>query len=84
MSSLYVFPITAAHKILIRYSQTEDVGRAHPRIVEAVETMLKKGKWTVPGVSPVLVTSIITKFTISLRVQGEVRRPQPHVINLMI
>ncbi|EKM80236.1 ATP7 subunit D of the stator stalk of mitochondrial F1F0 ATP synthase [Agaricus bisporus var. burnettii JB137-S8] len=28
---------------------TEDVGRAHPRIVEAVETMLKKGKWTVPG-----------------------------------
>ncbi|KAF8897140.1 ATP synthase d subunit [Infundibulicybe gibba] len=28
---------------------TEDVGQAHPRIVEAVETMLKKGKWTVPG-----------------------------------
>ncbi|KAL0949819.1 hypothetical protein HGRIS_009854 [Hohenbuehelia grisea] len=27
----------------------EDVGAAHPRIVEAVETMLKKGKWTVPG-----------------------------------
>ncbi|KAI0079764.1 ATP synthase d subunit [Panus rudis PR-1116 ss-1] len=27
----------------------EDVGNAHPRITEAVETMLKKGKWTVPG-----------------------------------
>ena len=30
-------------------SQAEDVGKAHPRIVEAVETMVKKGKWTVPG-----------------------------------
>jgi len=28
---------------------TEDVGQAHPRIVEAVENMIKKGKWTVPG-----------------------------------
>ncbi|PFH52550.1 hypothetical protein AMATHDRAFT_74036 [Amanita thiersii Skay4041] len=28
---------------------TEDVGQAHPRIVEVVETMVKKGKWTVPG-----------------------------------
>ncbi|TFK43323.1 ATP synthase d subunit [Crucibulum laeve] len=27
----------------------DDVGKAHPRIVEVVETMLKKGKWTVPG-----------------------------------
>ncbi|KZP13097.1 mitochondrial ATP synthase [Athelia psychrophila] len=27
----------------------EDVGAAHPRILEAVETMMKKGKWTVPG-----------------------------------
>ncbi|KAF7978333.1 hypothetical protein HWV62_36095 [Athelia sp. TMB] len=27
----------------------EEVGNAHPRIVEAVETMMKKGKWTVPG-----------------------------------
>ncbi|KAI0029524.1 ATP synthase d subunit [Vararia minispora EC-137] len=27
----------------------EDVGQAHPRIIEAVETMVKKGKWTVPG-----------------------------------
>ncbi|KAJ3527273.1 hypothetical protein NMY22_g9849 [Coprinellus aureogranulatus] len=28
---------------------TEDVAKAHPRIAEAVETMVKKGKWTVPG-----------------------------------
>ncbi|KAF7792096.1 hypothetical protein EIP86_003126 [Pleurotus ostreatoroseus] len=28
---------------------TDEVGAAHPRILEAVETMLKKGKWTVPG-----------------------------------
>ncbi|KAI0052578.1 ATP synthase d subunit [Auriscalpium vulgare] len=27
----------------------EEVGKAHPRILEAVETMVKKGKWTVPG-----------------------------------
>ncbi|KAH9950057.1 ATP synthase d subunit [Amylocystis lapponica] len=27
----------------------EEVGAAHPRIVEAVETMMKKGKWSVPG-----------------------------------
>ncbi|PSS36845.1 hypothetical protein PHLCEN_2v1273 [Hermanssonia centrifuga] len=27
----------------------DDVGAAHPRITEAVENMLKKGKWTVPG-----------------------------------
>jgi len=28
---------------------SEDVARAHPRIAEAVATMVKKGKWTVPG-----------------------------------
>jgi len=27
----------------------EEVGQAHPRILETVETMVKKGKWTVPG-----------------------------------
>ncbi|KAG6865723.1 hypothetical protein C0991_012369 [Blastosporella zonata] len=27
----------------------EDVGKAHPRLIEVVETMMKKGKWTVPG-----------------------------------
>jgi len=27
----------------------EDVGRAHPQIAQAVETMVKKGKWSVPG-----------------------------------
>ncbi|KZT26896.1 ATP synthase d subunit [Neolentinus lepideus HHB14362 ss-1] len=27
----------------------EEVGQAHPRILQAVEEMVKKGKWTVPG-----------------------------------
>ncbi|KIY45963.1 mitochondrial ATP synthase [Fistulina hepatica ATCC 64428] len=26
-----------------------DVGKAHPRLLEVVDTMLKKGKWSVPG-----------------------------------
>ncbi|KIJ56584.1 hypothetical protein M422DRAFT_149811 [Sphaerobolus stellatus SS14] len=29
----------------------EDIGEAHPHIVQAVDTMVKKGKWTVPGYS---------------------------------
>lgn len=40
----------------IRVLQAEDVAQAHPRIVEAVETMLKKGKWTVPGAFALLFT----------------------------
>ena len=31
------------------YAQVEEVGQAHPRILETVENMVKKGKWTVPG-----------------------------------
>jgi hypothetical protein len=60
---------------------TEDVAKAHPRIAEAVETMVKKGKWTVPGMC-VPLKSIVTicSYTIH-RIQGEVRRPQPHVIS---
>ncbi|KAI0314207.1 ATP synthase d subunit [Amylostereum chailletii] len=27
----------------------DDVGKAHPRILETAETMVKKGKWTIPG-----------------------------------
>ncbi|KAI9510950.1 ATP synthase d subunit [Russula earlei] len=27
----------------------EEVGQAHPRILETVDNMVKKGKWTVPG-----------------------------------
>jgi len=33
----------------ILFDQAEDVATAHPRIVEAVENMIKKGKWSVPG-----------------------------------
>ncbi|THH21031.1 hypothetical protein EW146_g442 [Bondarzewia mesenterica] len=35
--------------VLTRALQVEEVGQAHPRILEAVETMVKKGKWSVPG-----------------------------------
>jgi len=28
---------------------TNDVAQAHPHILKTVETMIKKGKWTVPG-----------------------------------
>jgi F-type H+-transporting ATPase subunit d len=34
---------------LIANTQVEEVGQAHPRILETVENMVKKGKWTVPG-----------------------------------
>ena len=30
-------------------TQVEEVGQVHPRILETVENMVKKGKWTVPG-----------------------------------
>ena len=36
-------------ELLISHVQVEEVGQAHPRILETVETMVKKGKWTVPG-----------------------------------
>lgn len=45
------FRYPAACNILTLSPQTEDVGQAHPRIAEAVATMVKKGKWTVPGKS---------------------------------
>lgn len=34
---------------LLTSAQVDDVGSAHPHITKAVETMMKKGKWTVPG-----------------------------------
>lgn len=35
--------------MLTRNLQVSDVGKAHPEILHAVQTMVKKGKWTVPG-----------------------------------
>jgi len=40
--------------------------------------MLKKGKWTVPGTS--FPVQDFRRAYPLVRVQGEVRRPQPHVI----
>jgi F-type H+-transporting ATPase subunit d len=45
VSSLYSFQLSYSKPSF----QTNDVAQAHPRILKAVETMLKKGKWTVPG-----------------------------------
>lgn len=56
------------------------MGKAHPRIVEVVETMLKKGKWTVPGM---LLTLCFKKAELRTsvlnRLQGEVWGSQCHV-----
>lgn len=60
---------------------TEDVAKAHPRIAEAVETMVKKGKWTVPGMCATLQPTTTSYLNTIHRIQGEVRRPQPHVIS---
>jgi F-type H+-transporting ATPase subunit d len=35
--------------LTVQTTQVDEVGQAHPRIVETIETMVKKGKWTVPG-----------------------------------
>ena len=53
-------------------AQVEDVGAAHPRITEAVETMIKKGKWTVPGIIFAL-SPILQRLNSLCRLQGEVR-----------
>lgn len=76
--------------------QAEDVAQAHPRIVEAVETMLKKGKWTVPGtcflsstILPLHSTTavrahVVIFFAWFYRLQGEVRRPFTHVVGVIL
>ena len=42
--------------------------------------MVKKGKWTVPGWCLIHITFKMFSDYISLRLQGEVWRPQCHVI----
>jgi hypothetical protein len=53
--------------------QVTDVGEAHPEITKAVETMVSKGKWTVPGMS---CSTVGVEFNVYhfCRLQGEVRR----------
>lgn len=34
---------------VLTYPKVEEVGKARPEITKATETMIKKGKWTVPG-----------------------------------
>jgi hypothetical protein len=67
------------------YSQTDDVAKAHPRIVETVETMVRKGKWSVPGMTnPVAFYGWPLDLFLCNRVQGEVWRPQCRVDYLVI
>ena len=42
--------------------------------------MIKKGKWTVPGSCPIHIPFEMFSDYVSLRLQGEVWRPQCHVI----
>ncbi len=39
-------------------SQLDDVAKARPEITKAVENMVKKGKWTVPGYTESQYTQI--------------------------
>lgn len=58
----------------------DDVGSAHPHITKAVETMVKKGKWTVPGALPSCYLSTLEMYLNGIdRLQGEVWRSLPHV-----
>lgn len=57
----------------------EEVGKAHPRIVETVENMLKKGKWTVPGEFRPSFAFFNAHPLLLCRIQGEIRRPIPYV-----
>jgi 4-aminobutyrate aminotransferase-like enzyme len=50
-TSPYVFSFRSNQTCDTVSFQVHDVGAAHPRITEAVENMVKKGKWTVPGMS---------------------------------
>jgi hypothetical protein len=61
--------------LFIIFSQVEEVGKAHPRILEAVETMIQKGKWTVPGKLSnwICFTILLLKIILS-RLQGQIRR----------
>jgi hypothetical protein len=82
-TSLYVLfsHWTMIVQMLTASFQVDDVGKAHPRIVEAVETMIQKGKWTVPGMYIISADIRSTcRLTCTLpRLQGEVRQPFPHV-----
>lgn len=65
--------------------QVSDIGEAHPEITKAVETMISKGKWTVPGSSFNLFAHLShwLNYFLYCRIQGEVRRPVSHVITVV-
>jgi F-type H+-transporting ATPase subunit d len=52
-----------------------DVGDAHPRLVQVMETMMKKGKFTVPG-EFLCSSKSCRSHSILYRLRREIRRPQ--------
>ena len=58
--------------------QVDEVGKARPEITKATETMIKKGKWTVPGYRVSLLRTGLRlrerKDTLLTRWIGEIRR----------
>ena len=63
--------MVSIHEISDEVIQANDVAEAHPRIVEAVENMIKKGKWTVPGMF-ILFYFELPGVNGRLRLQGEI------------
>jgi hypothetical protein len=70
------FHASVVRHVNVPVPKVEEVGAAHPRIVEAVETMVKKGKWTVPGRSSLLflVFVFLNILWFDDRLQGEIWR----------
>ena len=71
------WPLNFTHNL---WEQVDDVGRAHPQIAQAVETMVKKGKWSVPGsFSSHFPAVTSTQIYLARRIQREVRQHGSHV-----
>lgn len=49
LSSYLLHVLSLDMRIGHRRTQVDEVSEARPEVSKAVETMLKKGKWTVPG-----------------------------------
>lgn len=57
----------------------DEVAKARPEITKAVETMIKKGKWTVPGYR-VRTIPVYAPRADRYPSTGKVRRVLPHVV----
>lgn len=57
---------------IVAHVQIHDVAKARPEVQKTVDTMLKKGKWSVPGYRVSRTSQLEGK---SLTGVGEIRRP---------